>query len=285
VAAIVRRAQGRGTPVGGPELGQEGLLAGVGSFQAAGECINCESGGSNSVADRSYASGTPSAEGVPADSRGVRPRHGAPAWFTTYTAGLVTRRPALGCLLEIVETLVLTLIIFFVIQTFVAQPYQIRQQSMETTLEPDQYVLVDKLTPRFDTYKRGDIVVFAPPESWAQPDGTPYIKRVIGVGGDKVEIRDGSVFVNDTELVEPYVFVENGQPQETEDPLQLGEWVVPDGDLFLMGDHRKSSADSREFGTVRVDQVIGRAWLRYWPLDTLQILQTPTHPELLTSTP
>jgi signal peptidase I len=74
----------------------------------------------------------------------------------------VTRRP-LGCLFEIVETLVLTLIIFFVIQTFVAQPYQIRQQSMETTLEPDQYVLVDKLTPRFDTYKRGDIVVFNPP--------------------------------------------------------------------------------------------------------------------------
>src|SRR5262245_49501079 len=85
-----------------------------------------------------------------------------------YTPVLVTRRPALGCLFEIVETLVLTLIIFFVIQTFVAQPYQIRQQSMETTLEPDQYVLVDKLTPRFDTYKRGDIVVFNPPVAWQQ---------------------------------------------------------------------------------------------------------------------
>lgn len=197
----------------------------------------------------------------------------------------MTRRPALGCLLEIVETLVLTLIIFFVIQTFVAQPYQIRQQSMETTLEPDQYVLVDKLTPRFDAYKRGDIVVFSPPESWAQPDGTPYIKRVIGIGGDIVEIRDGKVFVNGTQLKEPYVFVENGQPQETEDPLQVGTWTVPDGDLFLMGDHRKSSADSREFGTVAVDKVIGRAWLRYWPLDTLEILPTPSHPELLTSTP
>ena len=69
----------------------------------------------------------------------------------------------LGCLFEIVETLVLTLIIFFVIQTFVAQPYQVQQQSMERTLEPEQYVLVDKLTPRFDTYKRGDIVVFNPP--------------------------------------------------------------------------------------------------------------------------
>ena len=63
-------------------------------------------------------------------------------------------------------TLISLVIIFFVIQTFVAQPYQIRQQSMETTLEPDQYVLVDKLTHRFDTYKRGDIVVFNPPVAW-----------------------------------------------------------------------------------------------------------------------
>jgi signal peptidase I len=197
----------------------------------------------------------------------------------------VTRRPALGCLLEIVETLVLTLIIFFVIQTFIAQPYQIRQQSMETTLEPDQYVLVDKLTPRFDAYKRGDIVVFKPPEAWAQPDGTPYIKRVIGIGGDTIEIRDGKVFVNGTELREPYVYSENGEPQPTEDPLQQEQWVVPDGALFLMGDHRKSSADSREFGSVDIDNVIGRAWLRYWPLDTLEILPTPEHPELLTSAP
>ena len=96
-----------------------------------------------------------------------------------YTAGLVTKRPALGCLFEIVETLVLTLIIFVVIQNFVAQPYKVQQQSMERTLEPEQYVLVDKLTPRFDTYKRGDIVVFTPPEDWGD-NGTPFIKRVIG---------------------------------------------------------------------------------------------------------
>ena len=101
---------------------------------------------------------------------------------------LVKQRPALGCLLEIVETLALTLIIFFVIQNFVAQPYKVQQQSMERTLEPEQYVLVDKLTPRFDTYKRGDIVVFTPPEDWVQDNGTPFIKRVIGVGGDTVEI-------------------------------------------------------------------------------------------------
>ena len=205
---------------------------------------------------------------------------------TAYTPVLVTRRPAVGCLLEIVETLVLTLIIFFVIQTFVAQPYQIRQQSMETTLEPDQYVLVDKLTPRFDTYKRGDIVVFNPPEAWQQENGTPYIKRVIGVGGDTVAIKDGKVYVNDVELEEPYVFVdEDGQPQTTEDPLAMGQWVVPEGELFLMGDHRGSSADSREFGTVKLDQVIGRAWLRYWPINTFEILPTPSHPELASPAP
>ena len=198
----------------------------------------------------------------------------------------MTRRPALGCLFEIVETLVLTLIIFFVIQTFVAQPYQIRQQSMETTLEPDQYVLVDKLTPRFDTYKRGDIVVFTPPEVWAQSDGTPYIKRVIGVGGDKIEIHDGMVFVDGVALNEPYVFKgTDGKPQDTEDPLQMEKWTVPEGELFLMGDHRKSSADSREFGPVAVDKVIGRAWLRYWPINTLTILPTPAHPELQSPAP
>ena len=86
---------------------------------------------------------------------------------------------------------------------------------MEHTLEPDQYVLVDKLTPRFDNYKRGDIVVFTPPADWAQDDGTPFIKRVIGVGGDTVEIRDGGVYVNGMALDEPYIFADApGDPPE-----------------------------------------------------------------------
>ena len=199
----------------------------------------------------------------------------------------MTRRPAVGCLLEIVETLALTFVIFWVIQSFVAQPYKVQQESMLRTLEPDQYVLVDKLTPRFDTYKRGDIVVFNPPADWVQADNNePYIKRVIGVGGDTVEIKDGHVLVNGTQLAEPYVFKEDdGSTQTTEDPLNQGKWVVPDGELFLMGDHRGSSADSREFGTVKVGDVIGRAWLRYWPIDTFEVLPTPSHPELASPAP
>jgi len=197
----------------------------------------------------------------------------------------VTQRPALGCLFEIVETLVLTLVIFLVIQTFIAQPYRVEQMSMEQTLEPDQYVLVDKLTPRFDTYKRGDIVVFNPPTNWTQAKNTPFIKRVIGVGGDKVQIReDGRVYVNGVGLDEPYLFKVDGEPQPTTVSDQ-SEWTVPDGELFVMGDHRASSADSRAFGPIEVSNVIGRAWLRYWPFDTFGVLQTPAHPELQTSTP
>jgi signal peptidase I len=94
-------------------------------------------------------------------------------------------RRTLGCLFELLETFLLTLAIFLVIQLFVAQPYQVQQTSMENTLLPNQYVLVDKLTPRFDDYHSGDVVVFNPPSGWAQdPSGTPYIKRVVAIGGD-----------------------------------------------------------------------------------------------------
>ena len=198
----------------------------------------------------------------------------------------MTRKPAIGCLLEIAETLVLTLIIFWVIQSFVAQPFKVQQMSMEQTLEPNQYVLVDKLTPHFGTYKLGDIVVFKPPDTWVATTSEPYIKRVIGVGGDTVQIRDGSVFVNGTKLVEPYVFKEaDGSTQTTEPIGGVDTWVIPDGELFLMGDHRGNSADSREGGPVAVGDIIGRAWLRYWPIDTFEVIPTPTHPELATTAP
>ena len=193
-----------------------------------------------------------------------------------YTADLVSQRPQLGCLLEIVETLALTLIIFVVIQNFIAQPYKVQQSSMERTLMQEQYVLVDKLTPRFDAYKRGDIVVFTPPEDWVGADRTPFIKRVIGVGGDTVEIHDGGVYINDERLDEPYIYTESDGTVQTTDASQE-RWVIPNDDLFLMGDHRQDSADSRVFGPVPVNQVIGRAWLRYWPFDSFGVLATPTY--------
>ena len=166
-----------------------------------------------------------------------------------------------GCLLEIVETILLTVLIFFVVQNFVAQPYQILQVSMEHTLEPGQYVLVDKLSPHFSDFRRGDVIVFEPPAGY-QEDGQniPFIKRVVGVGGDTVEVKDGAVWVNGAKLAEPYVY----DGQTTDAITGQAVWQIPGGDLFVLGDHRQESQDSRVFGPIAKSTVIGRAWLRYW---------------------
>jgi len=193
---------------------------------------------------------------------------------------LVDRRSSLGCLFEVVETLVLTLVIFFVIQTFVAQPYQVQQNSMEHTLEPGQYVLVDKLTPRWDSYSRGDVVVFNPPAAWTE-NSTPFIKRVIGLPGDTIEVKDdGLVYVNGIPLDEPYTFKNAKGIAEPTTSLDQTRWVVPDGELFVMGDHRRASADSRVFGPIAISAVIGRAFLRYWPISALQVIATPVYPTI-----
>ncbi len=188
----------------------------------------------------------------------------------------MSKRP-LGCLFEVVETLVLTVVIFLVIQNFVAQPYRIEQQSMERTLEPGQYVLIDKLSPRWADYGRGDIIVFWPPEG--QRD-VPFIKRVIGLPGDRVEIRDGGVFVNGVQLAEPYVYGGPTEPAATGDTV-----VVPPDSYFALGDHRSDSTDSRVFGFVRRADIIGRAVVRYWPISSFTILQTPTYPGVSVAQP
>ena len=178
--------------------------------------------------------------------------------------------------IEIATTVALAVILYFVIQTFVVQTFRVEQESMLDTLQPDQHLLIDKLTPRFDDYSRGDIVVFHPPADWAlenAPDGTPFIKRVIGEPGDVVAIKDGAVYVNGVKLDEPYVHY----------PIDVGQWdeiTVPAGNLIVMGDHRDASVDSRVFGPVPIENIIGRAVLRFWPLSTLGIVQTPTYPDV-----
>ena len=186
------------------------------------------------------------------------------------------RPRALGCLFEVVETLVLTVLIFLGIQTFVAQPYQVEQELMENTLLPGQYVLVDKLTPRFGPYHRGDIVVFRPPATVGRD--APFIKRVIGVPGDTVTMDEaGRVSVNGVALDEPYVFIDQGATVPVPDEHS---WTVGDDQLFVLGDHRNRSDDSRVFGVIPVDRVVGRAFISYWPPPDIGILQTPTYPPL-----
>jgi signal peptidase I len=194
-----------------------------------------------------------------------------------------TRRP-LGCLIEIAETLVLTIVIFWSIQTFVAQPFQVEQVSMRSTLEPGNYVLIDKLTPRMSAYERGDIVVFMPflrgdsctvsPSQDAPADETPYIKRVIGVPGDIVELVGGRVFINGELVNEPYVHGVATEPLGTDK-----SWTVEPDRLFVLGDNRDESVDSRSqsIGQVCRSDVIGRAVLRYWPITALSLLGRPDY--------
>jgi signal peptidase I len=193
-------------------------------------------------------------------------------------------RGARGCLIEIATTLLLTIAIFWLVQTFVAQPFQVKQQSMQTTLQPEEYVLVDKLTPRFSPFARGDIVVFDPvrregscdsgPSRVRESDGTPYIKRVIGEPGDIVALREERVAVNGQPLVEPYVDGASTDPID-----EQSEWVVPADRLFVLGDNRQNSIDSRSetVGLVCVRDIVGRAWVRYWPITELTMFGRPTY--------
>jgi signal peptidase I len=192
------------------------------------------------------------------------------------------RSRALDAVIEIVTTVGLAVVLYLVITTFVVQTFRVEQQSMLDTLQPQQHLLIDKLTPRFDDYSRGDIIVFHPK---GERDKTPFIKRVIAVGGEHVEIRDGAVWVDGVRLdEEDYTYRDpvTGESEPTVATGQDAEWDVPLGSLFVLGDHRQESTDSRRasVGFVDTDDVVGRAWLRFFPLDTLGILPTPAYPDL-----
>jgi signal peptidase I len=198
-----------------------------------------------------------------------------------------TARRGFGCLLEIVETLVLTLVIYLLIHNFIAQPFEVDQNSMMPTIQPGEYVLIDKLTPRFNDYRRGDVIVFQPPEDYQQ-GGIPFIKRVIGLPGDTVSLENGSVFItppggSPTRIDEPYVRRDDRgavMPTQPRDANNTSQWTVPPGSYFVMGDNRPESQDSRVFGPIARDLIVGRAWLRYFPLDRIGFVERPGYPGL-----
>jgi signal peptidase I len=228
------------------------------------------------------------------------PRHGAPMTYApddTDRSGLPdqaaqpARRRSLGCAFEIVETLVLTVVIYLVIHNFVAQPFEVEQNSMIPTITPSEYVLIDKLSPRFGSYERGDIIVFQPPNA-AGGGGVPFIKRVVGLPGETLQLENGMVFVtplggNPVRLVEGYVArsaAGGPAPTQCRDlPVCTTEWTVPAGSYFVLGDNREFSSDSRAFGPVTEDLIVGRAWLRYFPLDRVGLMGRPDYPELGTA--
>ena len=162
-------------------------------------------------------------------------------------------------LIDLLETIVLAVVLFFAINAVSAR-VRVDGFSMLPTLQNGEYVLVNRLAYRSELPVRGDIIVFSSPQS---PE-LDLIKRVIGLPGDTVKIFDGNVQVNGQMLVEPYIAAA---------PIYNGEWTVPEGNLFVLGDNRNDSSDSHAWGLLPIENVIGKAILIYWPIPEWNLIQ------------
>ncbi len=156
-------------------------------------------------------------------------------------------------------------ITFFII-TFVGQRTYVSGSSMENTLSHGDNLIVDKITYRFSDPKRYDIIVFP----FRHEENVYYIKRIIGLPGETIQIQDGSICINGEILSESYGREVMKSAGLAEDPITLGE-----GEYFVLGDNRNDSMDSRDPGvsTIHRDEIIGRAWVRIWPLDEIGVLK------------
>jgi signal peptidase I len=153
--------------------------------------------------------------------------------------------------LDILETVILAVVLYFGINAISAR-VRVDGLSMNPTLQHGEYVLVSRLTYKTGEPQRGDIIVFSFPGDQKQD----LIKRVVGLPGETISIRNNEVLVNGVKLEEPYI---------AQSPIYSGEWTVGEGQLFVLGDNRNDSKDSHQWGLLPAENVIGKALLIYWP--------------------
>lgn len=164
--------------------------------------------------------------------------------------------------LDIIETGVIALSIFIIVYLFIFQPHEVKGNSMHPSFEHADFLLTDKISYRFNNPQRGDVIVFKAPLN-TQFD---YIKRIIGLPGENIAVREEQIYINGKKLEESYLpddfstrsgrFLKNDQTAN-----------IPLGEYFVMGDNRNHSSDSRDWGTIPRENIVGKVWLRYWPLD------------------
>ena len=164
-------------------------------------------------------------------------------------------RPAIKEALQIVAP---ALILAMVVHLFLAQATVVFGQSMEPNLHPHQRLIVDKVSYRLHAPQRNDIVVIDLPSMEEL-----LVKRIVAMPGEVVEIRSGVVYVNGQPIAEPF-------PHDTS-PIEMAPMTLGPLAYFVLGDNRSNSNDSRAFGPVTLDQILGRVWLRYWPLDEFSL--------------
>jgi signal peptidase I len=174
-----------------------------------------------------------------------------------------TRSQIWRALWELVHDLSVAVLFCFFLITFVAQAFRVQGTSMLPLLEDSERIIVNKFIYRFHPIQRGDVVVF-----WYPKDpSVSFIKRVVGIPGDTVELRRGVLFVNERRIEEDYV-----RPQYN-DEENTARVSVPKGYYFVLGDHRNSSNDSRSWGEVPEKYIYGKAVFRFWPLPKVGFLQ------------
>jgi signal peptidase I len=177
----------------------------------------------------------------------------------------------LGSIFEFVKTVIAIVLIAFFVRFFLFQPFVVEGSSMEPNFHNSEYLLVNKLTYRMSQPKRGDVIVFHPPTS----PGVNYIKRIIATPGETVEVKDGMIFVNNTQINEPYIpeektLVRNSQAANLKATLGQNEY-------FVLGDNRDHSSDSREWGSVPRENIIGKAWVILFPVKNFGLVFHPSY--------
>ena len=180
---------------------------------------------------------------------------------TTETAETAeTTSPGWGrFFLDVLETLLLSAVLFLAINALSAR-VRVDGFSMKPTLQDGEFVLVNRLAYRMGDPQRGDIIVFHFP---LDPGSQDLIKRVIGLSGDLISVRAGVLSVNGQPLREPYIAAA---------PLYSGEWQIPDGELFVLGDNRNDSSDSHSWGMLPYKEIVGKAVFIYWPFPEWKLI-------------
>jgi len=166
--------------------------------------------------------------------------------------------------LDIIEVIVFAIAIFLFIYLLLVQPHKIKGDSMQPNYPNGEYLLTDKVTYRFKNPQRGDVIVFEAPGT----NGDEYIKRIIGLPGEKIKIFQEKVYINGNPLKEDYLnqSIRTDPGSFLKDSLEV---VIPPNNFIALGDNRNASSDSRAWGFVPKENIRGRAWFIYWPINSI----------------